>query len=455
MPELAAPAPSAALNIQFNNVMRGVQRLVPVLAAFHILWSIALTSGLLSGLGIRFLGSSGVEFNTGFWLVQQQALRALMLIAIIGLIAGVLLRRGDRSADTTRALVNTFGLVVLWLLAERVFVVTSSTRYILTLWGLQFSNGLIQGSLYALIALGYTLVYGILLMINFAHGEVMMLGSYFGYFALQAFRGDPYIFVPRSLPPEAASVIGTFIMMIVVVGVAMLGSMLTGLTVERIAYRPLRKAPRLAPLISAIGMSIFLQQVAQRIFGPIQRNFDKPTLLSGTLPLNLGKEFGPPIPISKIGIIVFIAALLLMIGLYLLVRRSKIGRAMRAVAEDKDTAALMGANVDRVIAITFALGAALAGAAGVMWGFHTGQTDPFAGFTPGLKAFTSAVLGGIGNIPGAVFGGLFLGLVESLGPFALGIPIEYQNVIAFALLVLVLIFRPTGILGEILSEKKV
>ena len=144
-----------------------------------------------------------------------------------------------------------------------------------------------------------------------------------------------------------------------------------------------------------------------------------------------------------------------MIGLYSLVQRTRIGRAMRAVAEDKDTAALMGANVDRVIAITFGLGAALAGAAGVLWGFYTRQTDPFAGFTPGLKAFTSAVLGGIGNIPGAVFGGIFLGLAEALGPFALGIPNQYQNVIAFALLVFVLIFRPTGILGEILAEKKV
>lgn len=455
MAELTAPASPFTFKLNLDGFMRGLQRLFPALAVLHILWSIALTSGLLSGLGIRFLGTPGTEFNVGFWLVQQLALRVLMGIALIGLVAGIVSHRGDRTGYAARALVNTFGLLVLWLLAERVFVVTSNTHYILTLWGLQFSNGLIQGSLYALIALGYTLVYGILLMINFAHGEVMMLGAYCGYFALQAFRGDPYLFLPRSLPPEAASVLGTFVMMLIVIGVAMLGSMLVGLTVERIAYRPLRKAPRLAPLISAIGMSIFLQQAAQRIFGPISRNFDRPTLLSGTLPLNLGKEFGPPIPISKIGIIVFVAAMLLMIGLYLLVQRSKIGRAMRAVAEDKDTAALMGANVDRVIATTFALGAALAGAAGVMWGFHTGQMDPFAGFTPGLKAFTSAVLGGIGNIPGAVFGGLFLGLVESLGPFALGIPIEYQNVIAFALLVLVLIFRPTGILGEILSEKKV
>jgi branched-chain amino acid transport system permease protein len=284
----------------------------------------------------------------------------------------------------------------------------------------------------------------------------MMIGSYFGYFALQLFRNDPHIFVPRSGSPEQASIITTFLMMLFIVAVAMISSMFTGLAVERVAYRPLRKAPRLAPLISAIGMSILLQQIVQRIFGPVQRSFDRPTLLDGSVLLDMGASFNnAKIPVSKFGIIIIISSLLLMVGLYILVQRTKIGRGMRAVAEDKDTAALMGANVDRVIAATFALGAALAGAAGIMWGFYTGQTDPFTGFRPGLKAFTAAVVGGIGNIPGAVFGGLFLGLVEALGPFALGIPNEYQDVIAFALLVMVLIFRPTGILGEILSEKKV
>jgi len=455
MAELAAPTAPITLKLDPDTVMRGIQRLIPIVAIFNIIWSIALTGGLLTGLAIRYLNTPAFDFTVGFWLIQQLALRVLIALAVIGFVIGVIRHRGDTIPYAPRAAVSLFGMIVFWLIAERVFVVSASSRYILTLWGLQLSNGLILGSLYALIALGYTLVYGILLMINFAHGEVMMIGSYLGYFALQFFRGDPYIFVPRNMPPETASVLATFVMMLVVVIVAMVGSMLTGLTVERIAYRPLRRAPRLAPLISAIGMSFFLQQVAQRIFGPNQRGFDRPTLLSGTIPLNLGKEFGPPIPISKIGIIVFIAAMLLMLGLYILVQRTRFGRAMRAVAEDKDTAALMGTNVDRVIALTFGLGAALAGAAGVMWGFHTGQTDPFAGFIPGLKAFTSAVLGGIGNIPGAVFGGLFLGLAEALGPFALGIPIEYQNVIAFSLLVLILIFRPTGILGEILAEKKV
>jgi branched-chain amino acid transport system permease protein len=455
MAELAAPAAPITLKLDLDGVMRAIQRLVPMVAILNILWSIALTGGLLTGLAIRYLHTPAYGFTIGFWLIQQQALRVLIAFTLIGFVAGLATHSADRTRYATRMGVNVFGLIVFWLIAERVFYVVQTTPYILTLWGLQLSNGLVLGSLYALIALGYTLVYGILLMINFAHGEVMMIGSYFGFYALQFFRGDPTLFVPAGTPKEAASVLGTLVMMLVVVVVAMIGSMFTGLAVERIAYRPLRKAPRLVPLISAIGMSLFLQQVVQRILGPLPHGFDRPTLLAGVLPLNLGQEFGAPIPISKIGIIVFIAAMALMFGLYALIQRTRIGRAMRAVAEDKDTAALMGADVDRVIAVTFALGAALAGAAGVMWGFHTGQTDPFAGFVPGLKAFTAAVLGGIGNIPGAVFGGLFLGLVEAVGPLALGIPNQYQNVIAFSLLVLILIFRPTGILGEILAEKKV
>lgn len=455
MAELAAPAAPITLKLDLDGVMRAIQRLVPMVAILNILWSIALTGGLLTGLAIRYLHTPAYDFTIGFWLIQQQALRVLIAFTLIGFVAGLATHSADRTRYATRMGVNVFGLIVFWLIAERVFYVVQTTPYILTLWGLQLSNGLVLGSLYALIALGYTLVYGILLMINFAHGEVMMIGSYFGFYALQFFRGDPTLFVPAGAPKEAASVLGTLVMMLVVVVVAMIGSMFTGLAVERIAYRPLRKAPRLVPLISAIGMSLFLQQVVQRILGPLPHGFDRPTLLAGVLPLNLGQEFGAPIPISKIGIIVFIAAMALMFGLYALIQRTRIGRAMRAVAEDKDTAALMGADVDRVIAVTFALGAALAGAAGVMWGFHTGQTDPFAGFVPGLKAFTAAVLGGIGNIPGAVFGGLFLGLVEAVGPLALGIPNQYQNVIAFSLLVLILIFRPTGILGEILAEKKV
>jgi branched-chain amino acid transport system permease protein len=455
MTELAASPPAMSLRIDLDRLTRGLQRVLAWLAVLNIFWSIALTGGLLTGLALRYLDTPATEFFTGFWLIQQQAMRALIVLNLIAAVASAIRHRGDTSGYGGRALTGLFGLVVLWLIAERVFVVTLESRYVLTLWGLQLANGLVIGSLYALIALGYTLVYGILLMINFAHGDVMMIGSYFGFFALQLFRGDPNIFVPRGSGPEMASLVATVAMMLVVVGIAMLGAMATGLTVERIAYRPLRRAPRLVPLISAIGASFFLQQTALRIFGPVTRSFDRPTLLAGTISISLGEEFGAPIPVARVGVIVFIAAIVLMIGLFVLVRRTKIGRAMRAVAEDKDIASLMGANVNRVIAITFGLGAALAGAAGLMWGLYNGQTDPFNGFLPGIKAFTAAVLGGIGNIPGAMLGGLFLGLVEALGPFALGIPVDYQNVIVFSMLILVLIFRPKGLLGEVLAEKKV
>ncbi len=444
MSETALRTGPSPFSLDIDRLMRVVQRFFPWMIALHVLWSIAVSSHLLNGLTL----DGG--FQVGFWLVQQQIIRGLVLLTFVGTVIGFVRHSRDQSGYGGKAFTSLFGVVVIWLIAERVFFTTTSTPYSLGQWLGQLTNGLISGSLYALIALGYTLVYGILLMINFAHGDVMMIGSYFGYFALQLFRGNASVFGS----PEAASVVMTFLIMVVITLIAMGGSMATGLIVERVAYRPLRRAPRLAPLISAIGMSIFLEQAAQRIFGPGQRSFDRPTLLDSSVIINMGQNYGA-IPIPKIGIIVFVAAFVLMIGLYSLVQRTRIGRAMRAVAEDKDTAALMGANVDRVIAITFGLGAALAGAAGVLWGFYTRQTDPFAGFTPGLKAFTSAVLGGIGNIPGAVFGGIFLGLAEALGPFALGIPNQYQNVIAFALLVFVLIFRPTGILGEILAEKKV
>jgi branched-chain amino acid transport system permease protein len=432
-----------------------MQRIFVFLTIFFILWSIGISSKLITGIAQSAGGDGGVETVRGVWQVLQIAVRAAVALLVGGTVVNIIVRSVRQDGYTIRAITGLFGIVVFWLIAERVYTVTNTTPYPLQLWGLQTANGLVLGSLYALVALGYTLVYGILLMINFAHGEIMMIGSYFGYFALQLFRNDPNIFVPRGVAADPG-IIATFFMMLFIVGVGMLSSMFTGLAVERIAYRPLRKAQRLAPLISAIGMSILLQQIVQRVFGPVQRSFDRPTLLDGSLLLDMGAAFNnAKIPISKFGIIIVVASLVLMVGLYILVQRTKIGRGMRAVAEDKDTAALMGANVDRVIAATFALGAALAGAAGVMWGFYTGQTDPFTGFRPGLKAFTAAVVGGIGNIPGAVFGGLFLGLVEALGPFALGIPNEYQDVIAFALLVMVLIFRPTGILGEILSEKKV
>jgi branched-chain amino acid transport system permease protein len=395
-------------------------------------------------------------------------------------------------------------------------------RYPITLWGLQLVNGLVLGGMYALIALGYTLVYGILFMINFAHGEVLVMGTFGGWFALtyvinlgggtfevgaasvagfllplifavlflpleslaarassrggvERAEADPtWLLTLFSLPirfllgalvgygllqalggfaPNVYQSVTTIVALLFIVTVGMIVSMLVAIVLERVAYRPLRNAPRLTPLISAIGASFFLQQAMLNIFGPAKRAYTRPKLIDGTIKVNIG-DLGT-IPVTKTGIIIVIVSLVLMILLYLFVQRSKTGRAMRAVAEDKNTAALMGVDVDQVIVITFALGAVLAGAAGVMMGFHNLSFNFRAGFIPGLKAFTAAVLGGIGNIAGAMFGGFFLGLVEALGPTMLGINAEYKDVIAFTLLVLILIFRPTGIFGEVLAEKKV
>jgi branched-chain amino acid transport system permease protein len=308
--------------------------------------------------------------------------------------------------------------------------------------------GLIIGSVYALIAIGYTLVYGILFMINFAHGEIMMLGGFGGYFIFE-FLG--YIEVEPgnsflNVYPVPAILLSFLVGMII--------STVVGILLERIAYRPLRNAPRLVPLISAIGASIFLQNAAQLLFGPNRRSYLNPDILARgngwTIIVN-----DRSVILTYTGALTIALSIILMIGLYLLVQRTRLGRAMRAVAEDKQIAALMGIDVDAVIGKTFAISGALAGAAGVMWGIHNGIIYHYIGFLPGLKAFTAAVLGGIGNIPGAMIGGLFLGVVESVGPAILGIDFQLKDVIAFTILVLVLIFRPSGILGEVLSEEKV
>jgi len=303
-------------------------------------------------------------------------------------------------------------------------------------------SGLIIGGVYAVIALGYTLVYGILFMINFAHGEIMMLGAFAGYFALEI-MGAAGFSAQYPLP----AILITFI-------VGMLTSMLSGITLERIAYRPLRYAPRLVPLISAIGASLFLQNAAQLMFGSAKRAYLNPPILDRGQGWTLMVS-GQPVLITYTGVLTFLLSIVLMVGLQLLVQRTRMGRAMRAVAEDKATAALMGINVDRVIVNTFAVSGVLAGAAGVMWGLHNGIIYHYIGFLPGIKAFTAAVLGGIGNVPGAMLGGIFLGVVESVAPAVLDINFQLKDVIAFTILVLVLIFRPTGLLGEVLSEKKV
>ncbi len=301
--------------------------------------------------------------------------------------------------------------------------------------------GIAQGSIYALIALGYTLVYGILRMINFAHSEVFMSGPFTAYFLADALYKSGFL--------EANPIVG----LAMVFALSMATSVFIAVLLERIAYRPLRGAPRLVPLITAIGASFFLQYAFRGLYGPALKAYPELTILAGTF------DFGE-FKVLKVHVVVIVAALLLMSGLYYIVQNTKIGKAMRAVSEDRETAALMGIDVDRVIVTTFVLGGALAGAAGVLYALVFRQVNFSIGFIPGIKAFTAAVLGGIGNIPGAMVGGLFLGLFESVGPSlfldGLGIPAPYQlkDVIAFSMLVLVLIFRPSGILGERLTQKK-
>ncbi len=345
------------------------------------------------------------------------------------------------------------GAIILALFFWRFYAVNIvNPVYGLDTWVRFGITGLILGGMYALIAIGYTLVYGILFMINFAHGDVMMLGAFAGYFVFEALKVIP---APTAADPELTFINAQPIISVIIAFlVGMLVASGSGYFLERFAYRPLRTAPRLVPLISAIGASIFLENAAQLLFGPQRRNYSNPEILTR------GQGWNIPIADSTVvitytGVFSFILSVLLMIGLYLLVQRTKLGRSMRAVAQDKKTAALMGIDVDAVISRTFIISGILAGAAGVMWGIHQGIVYYFIGFIPGIKAFTAAVLGGIGNIPGAMIGGLFLGILESLGPAALGIDFQLKDVISFSILVLVLIFRPSGILGEVLSEEKI
>ena len=302
--------------------------------------------------------------------------------------------------------------------------------------------GIAQGSMYALIAIGYTLVYGVLFMINFAHGEFFMSGIM-----------TATVFVATPLAATGFMNRQPLISLLLIAVVAMVVSMSIAVLTERVAYRPLRKAPRLVPLITAIGASFFWQYYFRGLFGSQVIPFPVPDVMKGTVSI-LGVE------VLKTQLTVIVVTIIMLIGLNIFIMRSRTGKSIRAVAEDKDTAALMGIDVDRAITITFATGASMAGIAGLLYALVFTQVHFFMGFFPGLKAFTAAVLGGIGSIPGAAVGGLFLGLIESVGPSlflqGLGIPAPHQlkDVIAFVMLVLVLIFRPQGILGERLTEKK-
>jgi branched-chain amino acid transport system permease protein len=301
--------------------------------------------------------------------------------------------------------------------------------------------GIARGSIYALLALGYTMVYGILRMINFAHGDIFMTGAFGGYFVIKALAVSGFL--------DQNPILGILISILVAMAVA--GGI--ALVVERVAYRPLRGAPRLVPLISAIGASFFLEYTFRGFFGPGVYAYPLIKILDGQWNV-LGQ------PILKMQVVVAVAAFVMMGILYFIVMRTKIGKAMRAVSEDKAVAELMGIDVNRVIVATFGIGAAMAGAAGVLYALLYKQINFFVGFTPGIKAFTAAVLGGIGNVPGAMVGGLVLGIFESLGPSlfldGLGItrPYQLQDAIAFTMLVMVLLFRPSGILGERITTKK-
>jgi branched-chain amino acid transport system permease protein len=295
--------------------------------------------------------------------------------------------------------------------------------------------GIAQGSIYALIALGYTLVYGVLLMINFAHGDVFMFGAMTAFFVADELGRDGFL--------DANPFVG----MAAVLLVAMLSSAIVAILLERLAYRPLRRAPRLVPLITAIGASLFINNSVRGLYGEQIRAYPQLDILVGKVDL-LG------IPILKTHLVVIVSAILMMVALYWFVERTQTGRAMRAISEDKDTAALMGIDVDRIITITFVVGGMLAGAAGVLYALVFNQVHWFMGFFPGIKAFTAAVLGGIGNIFGAMLGGLSLGVLESVGPalllsgFGVPSPNQLRDVVAFSVLVFVLIFRPYGILGR-------
>jgi branched-subunit amino acid ABC-type transport system permease component len=488
----------------------------------------AVANLILSQAGSPFGGAFNLDVLLGPYAGNIGT--GLLIGLPIGLIAAY---------DTSKR----FTIIDGWLLFFKIsiiYVVIGGTisslavpRYGLEQWFDFFIFGLAQGGIYALIALGYTLVYGILFMINFAHGEIFMAGAFTAFFMARSLAEPGQNGAASYLDANPLS------SLILIFIVAMGTSTIIAVLLERIAYRPLRRAPRLVPLITAIGASFFLQYTFRGFYGsgvqaypqvkaldgdllmgdlmitlsvliitvvgyfalqPVNKALKKalphtdlapsliviaiiltalyiltPILQNGLIiglnnafpvsaeratELEITSRAEYPLPVSRIQFVIIASSILMMASLYTIVQRTKIGKAMRAVAEDKDVAALMGIDVDRVITITFAMGASLAGAAGVLYALIFRQVYFFMGFLPGLKAFTAAVLGGIGNIPGAMLGGFFLGIVESLGPSlfleGLGIPAAYQlkDVIAFTMLVLVLIFRPTGIMGVDLGKKK-
>jgi branched-chain amino acid transport system permease protein len=307
-------------------------------------------------------------------------------------------------------------------------------------------DGLILGFMYALIALGYTMVYGVLEFINFAHSEIFIVGAFVGVELLLGLKRVGWL-DGGAWPLLLAGVL--------VAGMA--ASAVLAVTIERVAYRPLRHAPRLIPLISAIGVSFFLQDLIRLVESVWRNAFN--LVYPGIDPLNIRLELTSTIDVSVKSLVVIAAALLMLLALHALVNRTKIGTAIRAVAEDQAAASLMGIDVNRMISLTFLIGGAMGGAAGVLFGVQYGLINPYTGFIPGLKAFTAAVLGGIGNIPGAMVGGLVLGLLEAFAASYLSLltggafGAEYKDIFAFSVLIAILIFRPKGLLGEVVRER--
>jgi branched-chain amino acid transport system permease protein len=302
-------------------------------------------------------------------------------------------------------------------------------------------NGLVQGAIYGIVALGYTMVYGILALINFAHGDVLMIGAYAGVVTLAGCAGAGAFESAGFLPCLAAALLS-----------AMLVAAAYGFAIERVAYRPLRRAPSLSPLISAVGVSILLQNFVQLSRPGRSAPVYAPTNTEGFRSTFGGEGFAVgSATVTALDAGILFVCVAMMAGLWLFVQRTRTGRAMRATAQDKAMAGLVGVDVDRVISKTFVLGSALAAVAGVLVSLYTTQAKFDMGFMAGLKAFTAAVLGGIGNIPGAMIGGVLLGVVEAVGIQTLGAP--YKEVYAFVLLLAVLILRPKGIMGERVAEK--
>ena len=295
-------------------------------------------------------------------------------------------------------------------------------------------NGITTGALYALVALGFTMVYGVLQLLNFAHGDLYMVGAYIGFFVIQWFGGPSHLTIAVPL----------LLVIMFVLAAGLVGRL--GVAIERFAYRPLRDAPRIAPLITAIGVSFFLESSALLLFGAQYRVYNTADFIS----LSSGIQIGS-VTIDSVQILVLVLGVVLMAGLQLLVNRTRLGRQMRAVAADREAAEMLGINVNFVITATFFLGSALAGVAGIMGGLLFNQVTSTIGFIAGLKAFTAAVVGGIGSIPGAMLGGLVIGLAES---FVTGyISSTYSNLIVFGILIVVMLVRPSGLLGRAQLQK--